>query len=72
MTRYNIAPLAFDITFTHSPFRQVMETWTAFPYCEQVESVARHIVHLTFAVLEAREVASAKWLLHPQFETLGR
>lgn len=41
------------MTFTDSHFRQVMEIWTVFQYCEQVEPVARHIVHLTFAILEA-------------------
>lgn len=49
-----------------------MEIWTVFQYCEQVEPVAGHIVRLTFAILEAREFASVRWLLHPQFERLWR
>lgn len=49
-----------------------MEIWTVFQYCEQVEAVAGHVVHLTFTVLEAREFASVKRLLHPQFETARR
>lgn len=42
-----------------------MEIWTIFQYCEQVELVAEHTVHLTFAILEAQVKYTCKMIVSP-------